>query len=314
MTSEISEITNQSGKIAIVTGANTGLGYETSLGLARAGCTVIMACRTQEKAHAAMAEIKRDVADADLIFLSLDLIDRGSIKEFVAEFSGAYERLDILINNAGVMGPPHTITQNGLELQFDANHLGHFYLTHLLMDKLDKGHDARVVNVSSLAGKFPEADIFFDNLNFEGNYEEGPEFMGLKGMLAYAQSKLANILFTLELRDRFEKAEKPIKSLVVHPGASNTDLSRNMSIIIRVLAPILVKFMNISTPAEGAQSSLYATLTPDVETGAFIGPSGKEERTGKPGPCAFPPIAENVELRQKLWALSEELLGIKFEV
>jgi len=301
-------------KIAIVTGANTGIGFETSLGLARAGYTVVLACRTEEKARKAMGNIKKRVSDASLDFIALDLIDRESTVKFAEDFKARYERLDILVNNAGVMGPPYTITKNDLELQFDANHMGHFHLTYLLLEQLDRDSETRIVNVSSLAGKHECADINFDNLNFEGTYDEGWAFMGLTGMVAYAQSKFANILFTLELKDRFEAAGKNIKAIVVHPGASNTDLSRNMSPLLRVFAPILVKFMNVGTPADGAQSSLYAALTPDIESGAFIGPTGEEERTGPPGPSAFPDNAFDKKLAKKLWTFSEKHLGIKFRI
>lgn len=303
-----------SSKIAVVTGANTGLGFETSLGLASDGYKVVLACRSAEKAGGAISKIRRKVKTAELDFIALDLIDRVSIRQFVETFSERYEHLDLLVNNAGVMGPLRTITENGLEIQFDANHLGHFYLTALLCNHLDQSQETRIVNVSSLAAKFEGSDIFFDNLNFEGNYEEGPDFMGLPGMLAYAQSKLANILFTVELRDRFAAANKNIVAVSAHPGASNTDLSRNMSRTIRFLAPVLVLFMNISKPAEGAASLLHAALSSDVKPGDFIGPSGKQGLTGSPGLCDLPPQAHDKEIVKKLWELSEELLGIEFNI
>jgi len=301
-------------KAAIVTGANTGLGFETSLGLAKAGYRVVLACRSADKAEDAMRRIKRKVKKADLDFIPLDLIDRESIRAFAAEAKSRYDDLDLLVNNAGVMGPPHTITQNNLELQFDANHVGHFYLTSLLIGMLDQDHETRIVNVSSLAGKREGTDIFFDNLNFEGNYEEGWDLMGLTGMVAYAQSKLANMLFNQELSRRLAAKGKQIKTVVVHPGMSNTDLSRNMPLKIRLFAPILVRFMNISTSAEGAQSSLYGALNPDIQSGDFIGPSGEEERTGPPGHSDLPPKAQDKALAKKLWTLTEKLLGEKFTV
>ena len=307
-------MTSTQAKTAIVTGANTGLGYETSLGLAKAGHHVILACRTEAKAQAAIEKIKRAVPGANLEFTPLDLIDRASIRAFAASVSERHETLDLLVNNAGVMGPPYTITPNTLELQFDANHVGHFLLTSLLMDRLDQPHETRIINVSSLAGKWEGAEIKFDNLNFEGIYHQGREFMGLKGMDAYSQSKLANILFTMELKDRLEVAGKNIKALMVHPGASNTDLSRNMSARIRFLAPILVKFMNVSTPAEGAAPTLMAALKADVNSGEFYAPTGKEERTGPAGLVDLPPQAHDKAVAEKLWALSEELVGVKFEV
>ena len=305
--------TMNTNKIAVVTGANTGLGYETSLGLAKQGHTVVLACRSAQKAEKALSDIRRKVKDANLDFIALDLINRDSIRAFASTFSERYDRLDTLINNAGVMGPPQTITPNGLELQFDANHVGHFLLTSLLLDRLERSEDGRIINVSSLAGKWPEADIHFDNLNFEGNYNEGPSFMGLPGFGAYCQSKLANILFTMELKERLAAAGSSIKPVVVHPGASNTDLSRHMSPMIRFMAPVLVKFMNISSPAEGAGSTLLAALDPAIEPGAFIGPTGKQERTGRPGPCELPPKAHDKTLSARLWNLSEELIGEPFK-
>ena len=301
-------------RIAVVTGANTGLGYETSLGLAKQGYAVVLACRSEGKAREATARIEKEVPSADLEVLPLDLVDRDSIRRFAEAFSSTHDHLDVLVNNAGVMGPPRTITPNGLELQFDANHLGHFLLTSLLFGQLDQAYETRIVNVSSLAGKFEEADIFFDNLSFEGNYDDGPDFMGLPGMLAYGQSKLANILFTMELRDRCAAAGKNVTAVVAHPGASNTDLSRNMSIVIRVLAPILVRFMDVSTPAQGAESLLMAALDADVKAGQFIGPTGKNEQVGPPGLCELPPKAHDKALCERLWALSEELLGSDFGI
>ena len=198
-------MTGEEQKIAVVTGANTGLGLETSLGLAKEGFKVVLACRSPDKASKAMENIRRQHASADLDFIQLDLIDRQSIRSFASDFSEKYDHLNVLVNNAGVMGPPHTITKNDLELQFDANHVGHFYLTYLLLDRLDQDYETRIVNVSSLAGKREDADINFDNLNFEGTYEDGPKMFGLSGMVAYSQSKLANILFTMELKESTSK-------------------------------------------------------------------------------------------------------------
>jgi len=294
-------------KIAIVTGANTGLGFATSVGLAKEGYTVVLACRTEAKANTAITKIKSQNPEAKLDFIALDLINRESIKRFADTFSSRYEYLNLLVNNAGVMGPPYTITPNNLELQFDANHIGHFYLTSLLLGKLDQDYETRIVNVSSLAGKREQADIYFDNLNFGGNYEEGLKLYGLTGMVAYCQSKLANILFTMELKDKLSAAGKNIKAVVTHPGTSNTDLSRNMPFYIRLLAPF-------SAPAQGAESLLYGSLNTDVEAGDFIGPTGKEERIGPAGKVPLPPKASDKELAQNLWSLSEKLLQIEFQI
>ena len=187
-------------------------------------------------------------------------------------------------------------------------------LTSLLIDKLDQDYETRIVNVSSLAGKREEGNIYFDNLNFEGNYEEGLKLFGLSGMVAYCQSKFANILFTLELKDRLGAAGKNIKAIIVHPGVSTTDLSRNMALHLRLMAPMLGRFMNMSSPKDGAQPSLFAALNADVEAGDFIGPTGPDERTGPPGKVPLPPRASDKQLAERLWNLSEELLGVKFLV
>ncbi len=302
-------------KTTIVTGANTGLGFETAKGLAKAGHKVYLACRSEDKARAAMVKIRRKQKDADLNFLKLDLLDRPGIRAAAEQFSAENERLDILVNNAGVMGPPHTITQNGLELQLDANHMGHFYLTSLLLDRLDQKDETRVVNVSSLAGKRPDADIYFDNINFEnGAYESGREFMGLKGMTAYSQSKFANLLFTLELKDRLEAAGKNIRSIAAHPGASNTDLKRNMKKHLQILAPIIGRFMNISKPEQGAESFLMAALDPNVRAGEFYGPTDNGEYNGPAGLVPLPENALDKALAKRFWEFSEDHLGIKFRV
>lgn len=300
--------------ISLITGANTGLGFETSLALAKAGHHVILACRSESKAHQAMAKITRKVAHASLSFIPLDLTDRPSIRACAGQVIAQHDRLDRLINNAGVMGPPYTITQNGEELQFDANHLGHFLLTSLLMPVLKQTEGARIINVSSLAGKRETADIYFDNLTFEGVYDKGPEFLGLPGMGAYQQSKLANLLFTLGLKERLASAGEAIIPLTVHPGASNTDLSRNMKPHLRFLAPILVRFMNVSKPAQGAEALIMAAVVDDVNPGDFFGPTGEEERTGPAGRVHYPPKAFEPGLVDKLWALSENRLGITFDI
>lgn len=299
-------------KIAIVTGANTGLGFETSKKLAQMGYHVVMGCRSENKAQTAISRIRQSHPQVQIENIPLDLVNRDSIRQFAKTFKDRFTHLDLLINNAGVMGPEYTITQNNLELQFDANHMGHFLLTFLLMETLDQTYETRVINVSSLAGKWSSANIFFENLNFEGNYEEGPNFMGLKGMLAYAQSKLANIVFTMELKRRLEKSGKSITAVVVHPGASNTDLSRNFSPLLRSLLPVLKYFVNVSDPSDGAKPTIFAATQDSVKPGDFIGPTGKEERTGAPGKVEHTPKSFDEILGQKLWQLSEQKLGIEF--
>ena len=302
-------------RTAIITGANTGLGYEATKALAAKGFHIVMACRDMAKADDAAARIRKAVREASLETAHLDLIDRPSIAAFAEAFRDKHDRLDILLNNAGVMGPDYTITKNGVELQLDANHLGHFLLTKHLLPVLEATDGARIVNVSSLAGKRPTSDIHFDNLNFEnGAYDAGEKFMGLTGMLAYQQSKLANILFALELADRLEAKGSDITVALAHPGASYTDLARNVPALLKFAAPLLIKFMAVSKPPEGAQSLVYAATEPDVKSRDFIGPTGKEERIGPPGHVALPDKALDPELRDRFWALSEELVGETFAV
>jgi len=299
-------------KCAVVTGANTGIGYETAKALAAEGFAVVMACRNEDKTTVAMQKIRRAHRDATLRFLPVDLVDRESIRNFAAMFREQYEGLSLLINNAGVLSPPYTITPNGLELQFDTNYMGHFYLTSLLFSCLED--DARIVILSSLASKDKNACIRFDNINFEGIYEEGSRFLGLTGMGAYRQSKLANVLFMMELKHRIEAAGKHITAAAAHPGASNTDIIRNMSPLIRFLSPVLQRMVNVSTPKGGARPIVYAAMNPTVKPGDFIGPTGRGERTGRPGPVPLPPEAFDEDLRRRLWEFSEMQLGVTFVV
>ena len=302
-------------KTAIVTGANTGLGFEASKALCAKGFHVVMGCRSADKAEAAMDRIRRGQPGASLEFIPLDLVDRPSIRAFAESYMAGHDRLDVLLNNAGVMGPDYTITRNGVELQLDANHLGHFLLTKHLLPALEATDGARIVNVSSLAGKRATADIHFDNLNFEdGLYDAGEKFMGLTGMLAYQQSKLANILFALELADQLEAKGSDITVALAHPGASYTDLARNVPALLRFAAPLLVNFMTVSKPHEGAQSLVHAATEPDVKSRDFIGPTGKEERVGPPGNVSLPDKALDPDLRDRFWTLSEDLVGETFEV
>lgn len=301
-------------KTAVVTGANTGLGFEITVGLAAAGYTVIMACRDMAKAEAARTRARQRVPDAALECLRLDLVDRDSIRAFADDLKERGTKVDLLVNNAGVFCPPYTITTNGSELMFDANHLGPFLLTALLMPCLDHGDEARIINVSSIAASSPRADIHFDNLNFEGTYDTGPAFWGNAGMTAYCQSKLANVFFTLELAARLGDAGKAIKAIAAHPGVSNTQITRHMPGPVRVALNLASPILPISTPKAGARSILYAALEEDVAAGEFIGPSGYKEYAGRPGRVPFPPIAADKGVQEQLWAISEELTGARWSV
>ena len=214
-------IPDQAGKIAIVTGSNTGIGFETARMLAENGATVIMAVRTTEKGEKAADKIRAKFDDADLNVLKLDLADLESVKKFANEFKKEYSQLDLLINNAGVMIPPYTKTKDGFELQFGTNHLGHFALTAQLLDVLKQTENARVVNVASLA--HTRGDLDFDDLNWEDR--------SYSKWSAYGDSKLANLYFTYELQRKFEANNYDTISVVAHPGGTNTDLARSQFFI-----------------------------------------------------------------------------------
>src|SRR5258708_5786498 len=247
-------IPDQIGRVAIVTGANSGIGWETARALAQKGATVIMACRSQSKANPAADQIKALNPSGQVVVMSLDLGDLDSVRGFAAAFRKQYDRLDLLINNAGVMVPPYGKTKQGHEQQFGINHLGHFALTGLLLDMLNSTHGARIVTVSSTSHQF--GIINFDDLNWERHYPP---------QRAYGQSKLANLLFTYELQRRLAAAGQSTLAVAAHPGWTATNLQQHASIIQR-LNPIFAQ-----TTDMGALPTLYAATAPDVQGGAYYG-------------------------------------------
>ncbi|MDA9121392.1 oxidoreductase, partial [Flavobacteriales bacterium] len=215
MSFSLDKIPSQKGKIAVVTGANTGLGYETALGLASKNCKVIMACRNRDKAEKAMADIRKEVPNAGLEFIKLDLNSSKSVREFAKAYKEKYDRLDLLINNAGLMIPPLMRTEDGFESQFGVNHLGHFLLTNLLFPAIEKTDNARVVSLSSIAHK--NGRIHFDDPNWEKSYSRSD---------AYNQSKVACLMFAYELQRRLNDSGSTVISVAAHPGVSDTELGR----------------------------------------------------------------------------------------
>lgn len=287
-------IPDQSGKVAIVTGANSGIGYETAKALAAKGATVIMACRNLEKAHAAADKIKRDVPGAKLDIIQLDLADLAAVREFAAQFQARYDQLNLLINNAGIMFPPFTETKDGFEVQFGANHLGHFALTGLLLDTLLVTSGARVVNVSSMAHRMGKID--FDNLNAEKGYNPSA---------AYAQSKLANLLFSLELNRQFEAHGLDLMAVSAHPGWTATNLQRG-------LMATATRIVGQSAPM-GALPTLRAATDPNVRPNEYYGPARFVEVRGYPKKVGTIAAAQDVALAQKLWHVSEEMTGVRYK-
>jgi len=298
----INSIPSLSGKTAIVTGANTGLGYETAKSLARNGVHVVMACRNIDKAEAARSKIMAGGSKISLTVMELDLNKLSSVRDFAERFNKKHDKLDLLINNAGVMMPPASKTKDGFELQWGVNHLGHFLLTALLYPKLEAAGDSRAVHLSSLAHKWGQ--INFDDLNFEKKYDRGK---------SYGQSKLACLIFAYEMDRRLKAADSGVKSLAAHPGISDTELSRHLPKWMQVLSPIF-SVLIAQSPRAGAQPTLRAALDPDLKGGEYLGPDGFGEYKGKPVIVDSVPKSKNKETARKLWEVSEELTGQKFEI
>jgi NAD(P)-dependent dehydrogenase (short-subunit alcohol dehydrogenase family) len=289
------KIPDLSGKVIIITGANSGIGYETARAMAKKRAVVVMGCRNREKAEAAANEIRMETRKAKVKIMGLDLADLASVRRFAESFNGKYRSLDLLINNAGVMVPPYTKTKEGYELQFGVNHLGHFALTGLLLDRLLKTPKARIINVSSGAHRMGSGTIDFDNLNAEKGY---------RATEAYSQSKLANLLFTLELNRRFEEINSDVIAAASHPGWTVTGLQKGFSqVISRIVG---------QRPNMGALPTLMAAIHPEVERNEYYGPTGFMEMRGFPGKCETSQAAKDVDLAKRLWNVSEELTGVNY--
>ena len=295
-----SDIPDQTGKTAIVTGANTGIGFEIARHLAMAGARVVLACRDEDKAKAAIADIRKDVPQADCDFLPLDLASLESIRN-AARLAQDEARVDILVNNAGVMMPPLSRATGGTELQFAVNHLGHFALVALMLDKLSENGGARVVVQSSIAHK--NGDVDFDNLDASQGYERKS---------FYAQSKLANLLFALELDRRLRAAGSPVSAIACHPGVAASELTRHLK-GAAVIQPVMKVVLN--TSEQGALPALQGATDPEAEGGDYYGPRGLLEARGNTSGRAFATErARDEDLADRLWTRSEELTGIDFAI
>jgi NAD(P)-dependent dehydrogenase (short-subunit alcohol dehydrogenase family) len=296
-------IPDQTGRVAIVTGANSGLGLVTARELAGAGARVVMACRNLEKGQAAMGEIATRVAGAQLELEQLDLSSLDSVRAFAERFPRAHGGLDLLVNNAGVMATPRRLTQDGFELHFGTNHLGHFALTGLLIGTMEGRDDARVVTLSS--GAHHAGQIAFDNLSGERRYFR---------WRAYAQSKLANLLFALELDRRLRAAGSNVKSLAAHPGYSATNLQFAAPPLMDRLIMHVGNRLLAQSDEMGALPVLFAATEPGLEGGTYAGPDGIAEQRGHPKPVSPSARARDEELARRLWEVSEELTGVRFEL
>ena len=288
-------IPNQSGRIAIVTGANSGIGFHAAKELAAAQCSVIMACRNMAKAEKARETILAEHPDGDVHIMELNLADLDSVERFQEQYCNQYKGLDLLINNAGVMIPPYTKTAQGFELQFGTNHLGHFALTARLMRTLVSTPGSRVVSVASTAHRM--GTINFDDLQSEKRYV---------AWLAYGQSKLANLLFCFELQRRLEEKGHDVRSVAAHPGYAHTALSDH-TFFIKLVSPIAGQ-----SAARGGWPTLRAATDPDAKGGSYWGPKHLFELRGPPVQVNSTKRSKSLETAQRLWTVSEQLTGLTF--
>jgi NAD(P)-dependent dehydrogenase (short-subunit alcohol dehydrogenase family) len=295
------DIPDQAGRVAVVTGANSGLGFVTARELARAGARVILAAR-EGKAQGAESEIAKAVPGAELEPRELDLADLASVRAFAKELAAAHHRIDVLVNNAGVMMPPRSTTADGFELQFGTNHLGHFALTGLLLERLAASErDPRVVTISSIEHYAGRLD--FDDLQSEDEYSPRD---------AYQQSKFANAVFGIELDRRLRASGSPVKSVLAHPGYTDTNLQRSGPFGLMRIALEFGNRIIAQGVDDGALPQLYAATMPDVEGGEFIGPDGFRALRGAPTRVHPTRRARDEETGRRLWEVSEELTGVSF--
>jgi NAD(P)-dependent dehydrogenase (short-subunit alcohol dehydrogenase family) len=289
------DIPDLTGKTAVVTGANSGLGYETAIALARHGAHVVMACRDEGRGTAAIERLRSEAPKASVELTLLDLADLASVRKFAEGYAGERKDLDILVNNAGVMAlDERRQTADGFEMQLGTNHLGHFALTGLLLSQLQAGTGGRVVNVTSFGHKVGKMN--FDDLQWERSYRK---------WLAYGRSKLANLLFTFEFDRRARAAGSNVIAAVAHPGYANTNLQAGTSFAWS-------NFMAQSA-ADGALPQLYGAAAPDVQSGEFFGPSGFLEQRGAPKRVKAAKKAYDAEDARRLWEVSEELTGVTYK-
>jgi NAD(P)-dependent dehydrogenase (short-subunit alcohol dehydrogenase family) len=300
MSFDLKNISSQHGRLAVVTGANAGLGYETTLGLLRKDVKVIMACRNIDKAKKAKEKLEQEVPKGEIDILEVDLSRLASVRAFAEKFKAKYQRLDLLINNAGVMMPPYTETEDGFELQMAANYFGHFLLTGLLLPVLLDTPHSRVVSLSSIAHQRGEID--FDDLQSKKSYS---------AIKAYAQSKLACLMFGYELQRRLEANEhKHTISTIAHPGVSVTNLGRHLPKFVQVISPLVAPLFTHS-PKKGAQPTLWAALGP-ADGGDYFGPTGWREMKGEAGKVDSTSLSKNKAIAKRLWEVSEALTNFEY--
>jgi NAD(P)-dependent dehydrogenase (short-subunit alcohol dehydrogenase family) len=298
------DVPDQSGRVAIVTGANTGIGYGAAAVLAAKGAHVVLAVRNLEKGNAAADRIRAASPNAVVTLQQLDLTSLQNIHKAADDLRAAHPRIDLLINNAGVMYTDKGTTADGFELQFGTNHLGHFALTGRLLDNMLGVDGSRVVTVSSVGHRI-NARIHFEDLQWERSYNR---------VAAYGQSKLANLMFTYELARRLAAKGVPTVALAAHPGAADTELLRNMPNGIRQVSQFFWSTFIAQGPDMGAEPTLRAATDPSARNGQYYGPGGFGEQRGHPKVVASSAQSHNQEIQRRLWSVSEELTGVVYPV
>ena len=289
-------IPSQKGKTFLVTGANSGLGLGTSKVLAKKGAKVIMTARNLQKGEDAITELKNEVPHADVELMQLDLADLSAVRDFTQAFKSKFEKLDVLINNAGVMMPvKRGETRQGFELQFGTNHIGHFVLTLDLLDILEQTPQSRIVVLSSLVAKMGKAAIYWDDMQFEKSYDK---------MAAYSQSKLANMMFAMELHHRLEEKDSATISLMAHPGYTATNLQQHMGVTGSVMNFLLAQKLEM-----GILPTLRAATDVDAKGGEYYGPANMANWRGYPVINEPNRAALNRKITKRLWKASEDLIA-----
>jgi NAD(P)-dependent dehydrogenase (short-subunit alcohol dehydrogenase family) len=293
------DIPDQSGRTAVITGANSGIGLEAARYFAGRGARVVLAGRNTDKTRAAADAITGQFPGTEVDTVALDLSSLDSVRDAAQEIRSRYPRLDLLVNNAGLMMPPYGRTEDGFEQQFGTNHLGHFALTGLVLPSLLEVPGSRIVTISSNGHKVGR--IHFDDLQWERRYRR---------MGSYGQSKLANLLFTYELQRRLAAASAPTIATAAHPGTSSTALVRYL--------PVYVQLGNRLVPSQSAQMGALPTMRaatdPATAGGDYYGPAGPGEFTGPPKLVKSSARSHDAEVQQRLWSVSEQLTGVTFEV
>ncbi len=300
------DVPDQHGQTVVVTGANSGIGLEAARVLAAHGASVVLAGRDPGRTEAAAQQVRGAAADAQVHTAELDLASLESVRKAAADIGARFPRLNLLINNAGVMFPPYGLTKDGFELQIGTNHLGHFALTGLLLPNLLEVPGSRVVTVSSNGHR--AGRINFDDLMWSRHYRK---------YAAYGQSKLANLMFTYELQRRLSAAKAATIAVAAHPGTARTDLTRHMSPLSNAAMSPRFGALNswwVQDSAMGALPTLRAATDPDVIAGAYYGPSGVFQLTGYPVLVRSSGRSHNAEVQRRLWAESEKLTQVSYPV